>query len=116
MRAERLALSQRTIPALDLGQLRPLDIQLEMAVQRRPGRDVGERHRIAKQEGFAFEQPVQFSEMVRAARQRGLDRRPVPPFLRCSINPQNAPLRKSGCNEVCDQSIKLSTRGGVPTP
>jgi hypothetical protein len=55
MGPERFALLQRPVPALDLCQLRPFDLQLEIAVERGAGGDIGERQIIAQQERAARE-------------------------------------------------------------
>jgi hypothetical protein len=46
--AKRGALLQRAVPAIDLRQSRPIDLQFEIAVQRGAGGDVGERQRVAQ--------------------------------------------------------------------
>jgi|GEM_PF-5316618 len=63
MGPERFALPQLSIPALHLRQWRPFDLQLEIAVERGAGGDVGERQIIAEQKPPALEQPVELFEM-----------------------------------------------------
>ena len=50
----RFALLQRAMPAFDLRQLRPVDLQFEVTIERGAGCDVGERQGLAiKDAGLA---------------------------------------------------------------
>ncbi len=121
------AFLQRAIPALELRQLRPLDLQFEIPIQRRSGGNVGKRQRVSQQKRPALKQPVQLPEMPGTARQGGVDRRPVSfvrrasgkiPRIRLQGNPAatrfaTSPSSRRSAREPADRLARTVPRHGA---
>ena len=83
--------AQRAVPALDLRQRRPLDLQLEIAVQRVPAVMSASVSASAQQIRPALQQPIRVSRNALTQRAVSPDRRPVSLVLRRSIkSPEHA--------------------------
>src|SRR5262245_35097867 len=72
------ALLQPRIPRLHMRDCRPLDLELEIAIERSAGRDIRQAERVAAQKWPVRKEAVQQLEMPRAARDLVADGGQVP--------------------------------------
>src|SRR6187200_594854 len=114
-----VALAQAPIPGFHVRDRGPLDLQFEIAIERRAGWDVGQRERVTAQEPPVREHPVQQFEMTGAAGDLVADGGPVSLRFRRPIEaPEDAheKVRLQRRLRPVHPAVDLRARAGIVRP